>query len=154
MRIDFPDLTFAAYRYNGFDRRIEKDVNGTVTRYLYDDLEILLEYDGTNWTVNTDDVCSSVLTTDLSLTQSPPGLSSAAIADNPFSSGDPGLSFTAPGTGNTGYVDIEADLSSASLGSLLGDWDGDSSYDDNPTGRATFGIYKGHDAIIYIRELY
>ncbi len=48
MRIDFPDLTFAAYRYDGFDRRIEKDVNGTVTRYLYDDLEILLEYDGTN----------------------------------------------------------------------------------------------------------
>jgi hypothetical protein len=29
-RIDFPDLTFAEYRYNGLGRRIEKDVNGAV----------------------------------------------------------------------------------------------------------------------------
>ena len=51
-------------------------------------------------------------------------------------------------------MDIVVDLSSASLPSLLGDWDGDLSYDDNPSGRATFGIYKGRDAIIYERELY
>ena len=49
------------------------------------------------------------------------------------------------------------DLSTASgadLEWLYHDWDGDSSYDNNPTGRATFGIYKGQDAIIHIRELY
>ncbi len=51
-------------------------------------------------------------------------------------------------------MDIEIDLSSAGLGSLRGDWDGDSLYDDNPTGRATFGIYKGRDPIIFLRELY
>ena len=46
IRIDFPDLTFAAYRYDGSGRRTEKDVNGSVTRYVYDFSAILLEYDG------------------------------------------------------------------------------------------------------------
>ena len=45
-RIDFPDLTFAAYRYDGLGRRIEKDVNGALTQYVYDFSDILLEYDG------------------------------------------------------------------------------------------------------------
>ncbi len=47
-RIDFPDLTFAAYRYDGLGRRIEKDVNGNTIRYVYDGSDILLEYDGSN----------------------------------------------------------------------------------------------------------
>jgi len=46
VRIDFPGGTFAAYRYDGLGRRIEKDVDGTVTRYVYDGADILLEYDG------------------------------------------------------------------------------------------------------------
>lgn len=46
VRIDFPDLSVAAYRYDGFGRRIEKDVNGAVTRYVYDGADILLEFDG------------------------------------------------------------------------------------------------------------
>ncbi len=45
-RIDFPDLSFATYRYDGLGRRIEKDVNGAVTQYVYDGSAILLEYDG------------------------------------------------------------------------------------------------------------
>ena len=36
----------AAYRYDGLDRRIEKDANGAITRYVYDGSYILLEYDG------------------------------------------------------------------------------------------------------------
>lgn len=48
VRIDFPDLTTASYRYDGFGRRIEKNVNGVNTRYVYDREDILLEYDGTN----------------------------------------------------------------------------------------------------------
>ncbi len=45
-RIDFPDLTFAAYSYDGLGRRIEKDVNGALTQYVYDGAAILLEYNG------------------------------------------------------------------------------------------------------------
>lgn len=42
-------MTFASYRYDGLGRRIEKNVNGAVTRYIYDGEDILLEYDGTNF---------------------------------------------------------------------------------------------------------
>ena len=44
----FPDLTTAAYRYDGLGRRIEKDVVGVITRYVFDSQNILLEYDGAN----------------------------------------------------------------------------------------------------------
>ncbi len=48
-RIDLPGGGFADYVYDGLGRRIQKDVNGTVTRYVYDGAAILLEYDGTNF---------------------------------------------------------------------------------------------------------
>ncbi len=48
IRIEFPNLTVATYRYDALGRRIEKDVGGTITRYVYDGEDILLEYDGTN----------------------------------------------------------------------------------------------------------
>ncbi len=48
VRIDLPGGGFAEYRYDGLDRRIQKDANGAVTRYVYDGLAILLEYDGLN----------------------------------------------------------------------------------------------------------
>jgi RHS repeat-associated protein len=38
----------ASYKYDPFGRRIEKNVNGIVTKYLYDAEDILLEYDGSN----------------------------------------------------------------------------------------------------------
>ena len=38
----------ASYKYDPFGRRIEKNVNGTVLKYLYDEKEILAEYDGNN----------------------------------------------------------------------------------------------------------
>ncbi len=38
----------ASYKYDPFGRRIEKNVNGAITKYLYDEEDILLEYDGNN----------------------------------------------------------------------------------------------------------
>lgn len=46
--INLPDGTTATYRYDGLGRRIAKDVNGAITRYVYDGPHILLEYDGSN----------------------------------------------------------------------------------------------------------
>jgi YD repeat-containing protein len=46
IRIDFPEGTNAAYRYDGLGRRISKTVGTQVTRYIYDDDDILLEYAG------------------------------------------------------------------------------------------------------------
>ena len=117
-----------------------------------------IEADYVNWANNTDDSCSSLdAGSDLNLTQFPPGLSSAAIAADPFLLGDPRLSFLKPGMNNTGYIDIEVDLAiatGADLEWLYFDWDGDLVHDDNPTGRATFGVYRGGDNMIYLRELY
>lgn len=48
VRIDFPSGSFANYAYDALGRRIEKNVNGSIIRYVYDRTEILLEYDATN----------------------------------------------------------------------------------------------------------
>ena len=49
--IAFPDGTTASYRYDGLGRRIEKNISGAITRYVYDGPAILLEYTGTNTVV-------------------------------------------------------------------------------------------------------
>jgi RHS repeat-associated protein len=46
--INKPDGTVVAYRYDPFGKRIEKNVNGTITRHLYDGEDILYEVDGSN----------------------------------------------------------------------------------------------------------
>ncbi len=53
----------------------------------------------------------------------------------------------APGQNFTGSVDVNATVDSW----LRFDWNGDGTPDD-PTARATFGIYRGDDRIIYWRE--
>ena len=54
-----------SYRYDAFNRRIEKNVNGTITRYVYDRGNIHLEYDGNNTFqakyVHTDNVDEAVM---------------------------------------------------------------------------------------------
>jgi YD repeat-containing protein len=45
--VESPGL-LAHYKYDPFGRRIEKEANGTITRYTYDGPNILLEYDGEN----------------------------------------------------------------------------------------------------------
>jgi RHS repeat-associated protein len=38
----------ASYKYDPFGRRIEKNINETITKYLYDKEDIIAEYDGNN----------------------------------------------------------------------------------------------------------
>jgi MSHA biogenesis protein MshQ len=114
-------------------------------------------YDGVAFVPHTADACTSLGTADLSMTPNPGGLSSTpTIANAPLVSGEAGLSLSAPGPGNTGYFELAFDLSpaGADLPFLRSDADDDGVYDDNPTSRATFGIFPGNDAIIYLRELY
>ncbi len=72
----------------------------------------------------------------------------------PFVAGDPGLSFSKRARNDTGHIKITVDLATAGLEWLYFDWDGDLLYDDNPTGRATFGVYRGADNMIYLHEVY
>jgi RHS repeat-associated protein len=46
VRIDFRDGKYAAYRYDTLGRRVEKEINGEVRRYIYDGIHLLAEYDG------------------------------------------------------------------------------------------------------------
>ena len=73
--------------------------------------------------------------------------------DPEFDSGATTLLFQAPTpSGNTGFVDIRIDLSADGMEWLRYDWDGDGNFDDDPTARASFGIFPGRREIIYIRE--
>ncbi len=75
----------------------------------------------------------------------------APLYHTPFVSGDAGLSFTSPGAGNVGYVDIRVDVSAYPW--LQIDWDNNGSLDANLNARANFGIYRGNDRIINWREI-
>jgi RHS repeat-associated protein len=46
IRIEFPDGSYAAYKYDVLGRRIQKDFNGIVTKFIYDRNWLLSEYDG------------------------------------------------------------------------------------------------------------
>lgn len=72
-----------------------------------------------------------------------------------FDSGSSGLVFTAPGAGNTGRFNIEIDLTDYPW--LRFDWDqnGDQSNDIAlPAIEVSYGSYRGHDRVIYWREVF
>ncbi|GAB4295320.1 MAG: hypothetical protein Kow0096_12060 [Thiohalomonadaceae bacterium] len=82
------------------------------------------------------------------------GGSTAALPINsPLVSGDAGLVFTAPGAGNTGYVDIRTSL--ATDHPWLGHaWNCDATAPNEACGRVNFGLYQGSPRHIYLRERY
>lgn len=63
--------------------------------------------------------------------------------------GDFGLVLSAPGDGHNGSADLTATVPSW----LQFDWNGDGAYSDNPTSRATFGLYQGNPHRVYQREV-
>lgn len=126
-------------------------------------------FDGINWQINTADQCTSLaLASHFQLSNSSSGgwqtgntamtigsgTTSASLSNNsPLVSGTGLITFSAPGENNQGYVDIQTQL----LGPfnwLLGDYDNDGVYDDEATGKASFGIFSGSDNIIFRREVY
>ena len=134
-------------------------------------LPLFSEYfDGINFIKNSHDNCSSLnLSSQLRLknaqtasgvwqpgnttmTIAPSGISMASLANVPLASGDAGLSLSAPGSGNTGYIDITGSFSS--LPWLLFDWDNNAVHDNEPSAKATFGVYKGNSQQIYWQEVY
>jgi MSHA biogenesis protein MshQ len=108
------------------------------------------------WITNPNDGCTSVALGSLIpsnpmpvVGSSPVKTTNASIAHAPFVAGDAGLQLSAPMTGGTGYVDLTADLTANAW--LKYDWNGTGTA-VNPTGRATFGIYRASPKHIYLRE--
>jgi MSHA biogenesis protein MshQ len=83
------------------------------------------------------------------------GQTSITSGDPTLSAGVATVTFSAPGAGNTGWVDLTVLLGAGSPGHayLQGDPEGDGSWTTNPSGRATFGIYGGNDRWIDIRRV-
>lgn len=134
-------------------------------------VKLLTEYwDGSLWQVNKDDNCTALALSDISFPDGTADVvanrtvtvgagtsvgSFASLTGNDiiFSQGDAGHSFSAPGAGNTGRFDVDIDLSNYLW--LRYDWNQDSDYSDSslPTTTHIFGLYRGHDRIIYWREI-
>ncbi|HLF22332.1 MAG TPA: DUF6701 domain-containing protein [Burkholderiales bacterium] len=119
---------------------------------------------------NVNDNCTSIATITLTNNLAPPvtganptksvkGATSTTATFGIVSGGDAGLTFSAPGSGGDGYVDVTIDPGVVPA-HLQFDWDGvdqggdGNLYDDNPQARATFGIYRGSPRHIYLRERY
>lgn len=70
-----------------------------------------------------------------------------------FSGSTTNLLFEPPTpAGGTGFVDVRVDLAVDGLEWLRYDWDGGGAFDDDPTARASFGLFPGRREYIYIRE--
>jgi len=124
-------------------------------------------YNGTGFATNTLDNCTSLnLATDLQLKTGGSwmagntamsigsGTTNATIANSPFVNGQAGLSFSAPGAGNVGFVDVQVPAATmSSFPWLQYDWNNDGSLDTTLNARANFGIYRGNDRIINWREI-
>ncbi len=133
-------------------------------------------YSADGWVANTADTCSSITLSAFTnfqgnlnsgetcvqenATNPPCGVSSQGCASpGPLgqcylefqSAGGYNLNLQAPGASNEGSVDVTADLSAKTW--LRYDWDDNGSL-DNPSGRATFGLYRGSPRHIYLRERY
>lgn len=82
-----------------------------------------------------------------------PGSGAPPAPDPTLTAGLGTLLFDAPApAGNSGYVDVRIDLSVDGYDWLRFDWDGGGAFDDDPTARASFGLFPGRRELIYIRE--
>jgi uncharacterized protein DUF6701 len=142
---------------------------------------LMTEYfDGTGFVLNTNDSCTAIdLADHIRLENTGTlvagntamaiggGTASITTFNNPLVSGNTGTVFSAPGVGNTGFVNISGnlacnDVTVACVGTttfdhLRYDWDDldgndDGPYDDEPSGRIDFGLFEGFGNYIYIRE--
>ncbi len=122
-------------------------------------------WNGAAFVLNTDDSCTAISapTSGSGLTFYPEVASGAqgnhlssaettatVSATGKLVSGDAQLKFSAPGSGNDGYFDLNI----VAPDWLKFDWNAATAGDESPSGRVTFGIYKGNDSQIYLREVY
>ncbi|WP_369600987.1 DUF6701 domain-containing protein [Hahella sp. SMD15-11] len=116
------------------------------------DVPFSIQYwDGSQYLVHAGDNCTTYDVNDAtySLSLTPPaGLTTTASGAGTVVAGAGSLTLSAPGAGNTGTVILQWNQPDW----LQDDFDGDGVL-DLPSSGATFGQYRGHDRIIYWREV-
>jgi len=125
---------------------------------------------------NTQDSCTSIASANDAMGNYTSNLSGSPTCETAISGGGTlsagrrTLQLAAPGGGNTGSVDLTVNLgavpggntcttlggapgsaTTANLPYLQGNWTG-GAYNVNPSARATFGVFKGAEEIIFVRE--
>ncbi len=133
----------------------------------------------TGFITNGDDDCTTFNGSDFAMSFVPStNLAACETAVNPsaaigVSDGQAtGLQLAAPGIGNDGSVDLRLNLGIASgttctavgaaaspatsspLDYLRGNWGGTPTWDQDPTARATFGVYRNATEFLYLQENY
>jgi MSHA biogenesis protein MshQ len=140
------------------------------------DLPVPIEaqyWNGSGFVRNSADNCTKLAATNVALSGWQRNLNACETMESlsgRFNAGRGNLMLSKPGVGNTGSVDLTlllgavgggttctggaaAAAASASQTWLQGAWSG-GAYDENPAARASFGLYRGSKALIYMRELY
>ena len=145
-------VVFPAGNAVRFGRVALKNAHGSELQDL--PVPLLTQYFASpGWVNNSIDGCTPVATGNLTLTPTPGGLvTTPSLGGATFSSGDGGLVLAKTNAGNTGYFKVDYDLSSLTY--LRFDWDADGNHDNDPESRATFGIFRGNEMMIFMRELY
>ena len=112
--------------------------------------------------IHADDVTTQITDANLALLAddqlSTTGASTFTVVNSTAVSGILDVNLSPPGAGIDGYIDVTPDLSAATganLEWLRYDWStGTNTFNENPTGKATFGIYQGNEVNIYIQQTY
>ncbi|MGK0674644.1 MAG: DUF6701 domain-containing protein [Halothiobacillaceae bacterium] len=119
-------------------------------------------WDGSTFKTNTLDNCTTLNTNHLRLDNNEQnnqrdgtilvgGSTVNLTGADRLNSGVLNLNLSAPGQGHGGFVDITPELVVASYPWLRYDWDGNGQ-DEDPRGRASWGMYRGNKNVIYLRE--
>lgn len=110
-------------------------------------------FDGADFIVSSNNNCTSYDASKISLTNISldPALTNVLGGTGNFLVGKTKeIELEAPGAGNQGEIGVSYNA----YNWLKYDWDNDGAYDDNPSATATFGVFRGHDRVIYWREVF
>ncbi|HXU92162.1 MAG TPA: DUF6701 domain-containing protein [Gallionella sp.] len=129
------------------------------------DLQVPLmtqHFNGAGFVTNTADHCTNLMAANIALGNYRGGITAANLGAGhvnfagPFISGAGSLVLRKPNPvpAASGSADVAVDLAVEGKSYLQGKWNGSASYDQNPSARATFGVYKGKSVFIYRREAY
>jgi hypothetical protein len=171
-------IAFSSGKPMRFGRLVSRNANGSQLLPL--PVQVEAQYWSgapTNaFITNTLDNCTSIASANDAMGNYTGNLSGSPTCETAISGGGPlsmgrrTLLLAAPGGGNNGSVNLTINLGAAASGStcttqggapgsattanfphLQGNWTG-VNYDQNPTARATFGVSRGAEEVIFVRE--